>query len=164
MSLENINQEFRLKKIGEIRNYLIEEINQNKLMTKNHKKVFRILNYIDRSFIVISTITGCVSISTCASLDGIPIRITSSAIGLKICTITAGIERYKPIIKKEKKKHDKVVLLAKSKSNSIEVLISKVLIDSDITHDKFVLIEKEIENSSNKQKFRTYINQYYLIV
>ena len=82
-----MNQEFRLKKIDEIRNYLIEEINRNELMSKKHKKPCRVLNYIDHSFIVISTITGCVSISAFASLVGIPIRITSSAIGLKICVI-----------------------------------------------------------------------------
>ena len=74
-----------------------------------------------------------------ASLVGIPIGITSSAIGLKICAITAGIKKYKSIIKKKKKKHDQTVLLAKSKLSSIEVLISKALIDSNISHVKFVL-------------------------
>ena len=56
----------------------------------------------------------CVSISTFAPLIGIPIGILSSAIGLKICAITAGIKKCKSIIKK-KKKHDKIVLLAKAK-------------------------------------------------
>ena len=83
MPEENINPEFRLKKIDEIRNYLIEEINQNKLMSKKHKKLCRILNYIDHSLIVISTIIGYVSISAFASLVSIPIGITSSAIGVK---------------------------------------------------------------------------------
>ena len=78
-----MNQEFRLKRVDEVRNYLIEEINQNKLMGKKHKKVCRVLNYIDHSFIVISTIAGCVSISGFASLIGIPIGITSSAIELR---------------------------------------------------------------------------------
>ena len=79
-----------MKEIGEIRNYLIEEINGNELMRKKHKKVCRVLNYIDHSLIVTSTITECFSISTFASLVGIPIGITSSAIGLNICIITAG--------------------------------------------------------------------------
>ena len=51
--------------------------------------------------------------------------MTSSAIGLKICVIAAGNKKYKSIIKKKKKKHDKIVLLAKSKLNTIEVLMSK---------------------------------------
>ena len=63
MSEENINLEFRLKKVDEIRNYLIEEVNQNKLMSKTHKKFSRALNYIDHSLIAISAIIGCVSIS-----------------------------------------------------------------------------------------------------
>ena len=64
---------------------------------------------------------------------GIPIGITSSAMGLKIRAITAEIKKYKSIIKKKKIKHDKIVLLAKSKLNSIEVLLSKDLIDSNIS-------------------------------
>ena len=87
-------------------------------MSKKHKIVCRVLSYIDNSFIVISTITGCVSISSFPSLVGIPIGITSSAIGWKICVITAGIKKYKSIINKEnKKKHDKIVLLEKSNMN-----------------------------------------------
>ena len=92
---------------------------------------------------------------------GISIGFTSSATGVKICVKTAGIKKYKSINKKKrKKKHDKIVLLAKSKLNSMEVLISKSLIDSNISHDEFVLInnvlqefydmKKEIENSNDK--------------
>ena len=114
MAEENISQEFRLKNIDETRNYLIEEINRNELMSKKHKKVCTTLNYIEHFLILASTITGCVSISAFASLIGIPIGITSSAIGLKICAITAGIKKYKSIIKKKKKKHDKIRSLAKS--------------------------------------------------
>ena len=57
MPEENINQEFRLKKIDEIKNYLNEEINQHELMSKKHKKVCRVLNYIDHLFIPTFTIT-----------------------------------------------------------------------------------------------------------
>ena len=58
-----------------------------------------------------------------ASLIGIPVGFTSSAIGLQICAITAGIKKYKSIIKKKKEKHDQIVLLAKSKLNTIEVFL-----------------------------------------
>ena len=76
-----MNQEFKLKKIDEIRNYLIEEIDWNELLSKKHKKVCRVLNYIEHSLILISTITGCVSISEFASLIGILKGSTSSANG-----------------------------------------------------------------------------------
>ena len=76
---------------------------------------------------------------------GVLVGITSSATGLKICAITAGIKKYKSIIKKKKKKYDKVVLLAKSKLNRIEVLISKSLIDSNISHDELLLINNVLQ-------------------
>ena len=71
---------------------------------------------------------------------GIPIGIVTSTIGLKICAVPTRIKKYKSIIKKKKKKNDKIVLLTKSKLNNIEVLISKALINSVISHDEFVLI------------------------
>ena len=74
------------------------------------------------------------------SLVGVPIGITCSAVGLRSCVITAVIKKYKSIIKKKKRKHDKIVLLEKSKLSRIEVLIFKVLVDSVIGHDEFVLI------------------------
>ena len=77
-------------------------------------KVWTTLNFIEHIFILASAITGCLSISAFTSIVGIPLEITSSAIGSKICAITAGIKKYKSIIKKKKKKHNKIVLLAKS--------------------------------------------------
>ena len=61
-------------------------------MSKKHKKVWKTLSYIEHFFILASIITGCISISAFPFLVGIPIGIISSAIGLKICVITAGIK------------------------------------------------------------------------
>ena len=88
-------------------------------MSNKHNST--VLNYTDHLLIVISTITGCVSISTFVSLVGIPIRTRSTSIELKICAKTAGIKRYKSIIYEKKKKHGEKVLLAKSTLNSIIV-------------------------------------------
>ena len=90
-------------------------------MSKKHKKIYKTLNYIAHFLILVSIVIGCVSIFPFAPLLDIPIGITNSAIGLKIYVITAGIKKYKSIATKNKKKHDKIVLLAKSKQNSIEV-------------------------------------------
>ena len=83
---------------------------------------------------------------------GISIRITSSAIGLKICAIISGFKKYKSIIKKKKKKHDKIVSLAKSKLNRIEVLVSKSLIDSNVSYDEFVLTNNVLKKYEEMQK------------
>ena len=79
---------------------LIEEIKWNDLMSKKHKKVCRVLNYIEHLLTVISTIIGCASISAFSSLVAILIGIMSSESGLKICAETTGIKKYKSIIKK----------------------------------------------------------------
>ena len=103
-----ISKEFRLKNIDETRNYFLEEIKQNELMSKKPKKVCTTLNYIEHFLILASTITGCISISAFTSLIGIPVGISSSAIGLKNCAVTAAVKKYKSIIKKKEKKHDKI--------------------------------------------------------
>ena len=82
-----------------------------------------------------ATITGCIWISVFDFLVGVSIGIASSAVGLKICAITAAIKKYNSIIKKKKKKPNKIAILAKSNLNSIEVLIPKVSIYSFISHD-----------------------------
>ena len=137
--------------MDEKRNYFLEEIKQNELMSRKHKKVCTTLNYIEHLLILASTTTGYISVSAFASLIRVLIGITSSAIGLKICATTSEIKRYKSIIKKKKNKHDKIVFLRKSKLNSIEVLISKTLIDSVISQDEFVLTNN-ILNEYNEMK------------
>ena len=90
---------------------------------------------------------------------GIPIGITSSAIELKISAIAAGIKTYKSIIKKKKKKHVKIILLAKTKLNIIDVLISKALIDSNISYDEFILINNVLKQYDDmKEKFKNLKN------
>ena len=124
-------------------------------MSKKHKNVYRVLNYIEHLLILISTVAGCVFISTFTSLVGIPTGITSSPIRLKICVIISGIKKYKSIIKKKKKKHDKILSLAKSKLNSVQILISKALIDSNITHNEFALknnVPKEFDDRKEEIK------------
>ena len=125
-------------------------------MRRKYKKVYTTLNYMKHFFVLASTVTGCVSIFAFASLFGISVETTSSAIGLKIGAIAAGIKKYKSIINKENKKHDKMLLLAKTNLNMIVASISKALIDSNISHDEFILtnnalkvygdLKEEIEN------------------
>ena len=124
MSEENITQKFTPKNIDKIRNYLIEEINQNELISKKHKTVYRNLNYMEHSLILISTIIGCVFISDFAFLVGVSVGITSSAIEA----------------------------LAKFKLDSVRLLISKTLIHVLINNvpKEFDDMKEEIKNSNDK--------------
>ena len=75
--------------IDEIRNNIVEEIEQIELMSKKHKKVCTTLNYIEHFLILPFTVSEYISMSAFLSLVGISMEITNSAIGLKICAITA---------------------------------------------------------------------------
>ena len=74
------------------------------------------------------------------------------AVGIKIYAITTEVKKYRSIVKKKKKKHEKIVLLGKNKLNAIEILISKVLIDSYISHDKSVSVNRNFSVSETYTK------------
>ena len=77
---------------------------------KNIKKLCKYLNCVEHFLILSSTIAGCVSISAFVSLVCLPVGITRSAVEIKFFAIIAGFNRYKSIIKKNNKKHDKSVV------------------------------------------------------
>ena len=75
--------------IDETGNYLLDEIKRNDLISEKYKKRFKYLNYVKHLHVLVSTVTGCVSISVFASLVCVPIGITGSVVGTKICAVTA---------------------------------------------------------------------------
>ena len=111
------------RKIIKTKKYLLDEIKHNDLMNEKYEKTFKYLNYAQHLFILVSTVTGFVSTSAFASVVCVPFGITNSAVGVNICAITAGAEKYKSVIEKKKKQHDKIVLLGKDKLNTIKVQI-----------------------------------------
>ena len=131
-------------------------------MSKKYKKVCTALHFIEHLLILPSAVTGYVSISAFASLVGIPIGIKGSALGLKNCVTTIGVKKYNSIIKKKRKKHDEMVLLAKTKLKSTEILISRVLIDSYISHDEFVSVNNVLKEYDIKKQSKTKKPQQFL--
>ena len=107
-------------------------------MSRKYRKVCTTLNILNNFFILACAVTECISIAAFTYLLGTPIGTLISVIRLKIWAIDAGITECQPIIKKKKKKYHKTALLAKSKLNNAKVVISKVLIDSNISYDEFV--------------------------
>ena len=125
--VEEASLAFKLRKLDETRNNLLDEIRYNDLTSEKYKNTCKDLNYVGNLLILSSTTAVCVSISTFPWLVCVPVGITISIVRINICAITAGINRWKSIIKK-KKKHDKMLVLGKDKLNAIEILISKALI------------------------------------
>ena len=93
--------EFKLKEMDKTRNYFMEEIKQNELISKKHKKLCKILKYTEHLLILAATVSGCVSVSALASLIGIPIGIASFATTINITIIIAQIKKHKSIAKKK---------------------------------------------------------------
>ena len=101
--VEEASLEFILRKIDKARNYLLDEIKHNYLMSESIKITCKYLNYVKHFLVLAIPIIGCVSISAWVSLVVIPVGITSSAVGIKICAISAGIKKYKSLIKIKRK-------------------------------------------------------------
>ena len=126
-----------------IENYFINEINEEKSYSKKLSKYVTIFGYIDKILIVLSATSSSVSIISFASTIGVPAGIANASFTL-IFSITAGI--IKTLLSttiKKKKKHNQILILAKSKYNSIEALISQALNDMDISHKEFITILDE---------------------
>ena len=138
------------------KNYLLEEIKHNYLISEKYKKTCKYLNYVKHLLILASIVTGCVSISVFDSLVCIPVGITNSAVGIKICVNTAGMKIYKSIIQKKKEKYDEIVLRGKAKLKIIEVLI-KSLIDSYNGHGEFVSLNNALRKYNEmKEEIKKY--------
>ena len=134
---------FRLNEISKIENYLHEEINQRKSCSKKLSKYVAAFDYIDKILIVLSATTGGVSICSFTSVVGAPVGIASASFTLIFSLTTGIVKKLLNITRNKKKKHDKILMLAKSKLNSIETLISQALIDMEISHEEFIAIFKE---------------------
>ena len=134
----------RLDKITENENYFHEEINQRKLCNKKLSKYVAAFDYIDKVLIALSATTGGVSICSFTSNVGAPVRIASARFTLMFSLTRGIIKKLLSITRrKKKKKHDKILMLTKTKLNNIETLISQALIDMEISHEEFVTILKE---------------------
>ena len=133
----------RLNKITEIENYFHEEISQRKSCSKKLSRYVTAFDYIDKVLIVLSATTGGVSICSFTSVVGAPVGMASESFTLIFYLTTGIVKKLIVITKNKKKKHNKILMLDKSKLNSIETLISQALIDIEISHEEFIAIFKE---------------------
>ena len=135
---------FRLYEIKKIDNCFINDINQQKAQSKKLSRYVTIFDYIDKILIVLSATTSGVSIISFTSTTiGESVGIVSASFTLIFSLTTGIIKKLLNMTINKKKKHDQLLMLAKSKFNSIETLISQALIDLDISHEEFIMILNE---------------------
>ena len=148
---------FRLSEIIVIENYFYHEINERKSYIKKLSKYVTISEYIDKILIILSATSGGVSAMSFVSIARVPVGIAGASFTL-IFSIAKGIIKILlkillKITRNKKKIHDKILMLAKSKLNSIEKLISKALNDMDISHEEFTTILNE-KDKYDKIKYK----------
>ena len=140
------NQQFRLNKISEIEDYFISKIKERELMSKKLSKYISFFDYFDKSLIVLSVTSGSISIASFATVIGIPVRITRASLSLAFSLCTGLVKKLLKATRNKKKKHNKIVMLARSKLNSIESKISEALINNQVSHEDLITIINEERN------------------
>ena len=134
---------FRVSEIIGIENYFHQEINQRKSCSKKLSKYVTAFDYIDKILIVLSATSSGVSIISFTSIIGAPVGIASASFTLIFSLTTGKIKKLLSITRNKKKRHDEILMLAKSKLDSIETSVSQALIDMEISHEEFNAIIKE---------------------
>ena len=114
-------------------------------MSKKLSKYIAVFDYINKTLIVLSATSGEISIVSFTSVIGVPVGIASASFSLVLSLITGTIKKLLMITRNKKKKHNKIVMLAKSKLSSIETLVSQALINFEISHEEFKTIVNENE-------------------
>ena len=126
-----------------IEKYFIKEINQRKSCIKKLSKYVSAFDYIDKILIVLSATSGGACIISSVSVVGVPVGIAPAIFTLFFSLTTGIIEALLRTTRNKKKKHYKILRLAKSILNSIETLASQALIDMEISHEEFITILQE---------------------
>ena len=136
-------QQLRLNKINEIKDYFLAEIRERELISKNLSKYIASFEYFNKSLIFLSVVASSISIASFATLIGAPAGIMGASCGLTYSITTGFMKTFFKTTRNKKKKHNKIVMLARSKLNSIESKISEALINNEISHEDFMTIINE---------------------
>ena len=124
-------------------------------MSKRLSKYIAFCDYFDKSLIVLSATSGSISIASFATVIGTPVGIASASLSLTFSLSTGIVKKLLKTTRNKKKKHNTIIMLARSKLNSIESKVSEALINSDTSHEDFmVIINEEKKYGELKESIR----------
>ena len=112
-------------------------------MSKSLSKYTASFEYFHKSLIILSLATGSISIASFATVIGAPVGIMSASCSLAFSIITGFVKKLRKTRRNKMKNHNKIVMLARSKLNSIESKISEALTNNEISHEDFMTILNE---------------------
>ena len=147
-----------------MKNYFYQEINQRKSCSKKLNKCVTTFDYLDKILIVLSSTSSRVLIISFTSIVGAPVGIARASLTLIFSLTIRIVKKLLNKTRNKKKKHDKILMLAKSKLNSIETLISQALIDMEISHEEFITILKEKDKYEKMKENLRSENEEYKIM
>ena len=130
-------QQLRLNKIDEIKNYFLADIRERELISKNLCMYIASFEYFNKSFIFLSVLPGSISIALLVSVIGVPSGIIGASCGFTFSVTSGFVKKFLKTIRNKNKNHNKIVMLVRSKLNSIERKISEALINNEISHEDF---------------------------
>ena len=134
---------YRLNEMNKIKEYFNKEVNERKDIINKLNKYIIDFDYLDKIFITLSASFGTLSIASHATVIGIPTGIAGASLIL-IFTISTSVNKsLLQVTKIRKKKHNKIITLAKDKLNLIDSLLSSALNDLKISHEEFSNIMTE---------------------
>ena len=156
------DQQFRLNKINEIKDHFITDNKERELMKKRHSKYIASFDYFDKSLIVLLVATGIIFMASFTTVIGAPVGIMSASCSLKFSVTTGFLKKILKTIRNKNKKHNKVVMLFRSKLNSMESKISDALINNAISHEDFMTwrLNEEKKYRELKKSIRMMNNQW----
>ena len=129
-------------------------------MSKNPSRYIASFDYLNKSLIVLLAATGSFSIASFATAIGAPVGIMSASCSLAFSITTGFVKKFLKTTRNKKKKHNKIVMLARSKLNSIESKISEALINNEISHEDFMTILNEEKKYRELKEIIRMMNSY----
>ena len=149
------DQQFKLNKINETKDYFLAEVRERELISKNPSEYIASLDYFDKSSNVLAILSGSISIASFASVIGAPAGIIGASCGCTFSITSEFVKKFLKTIRNKIKKHNEIIMLARSKLNSIESKISKALMDNEISHEDFeTIINEEKKYRELKESIR----------
>ena len=155
----NEQTDYRLMEIAKIKDYFDQEIKYEQLLTSKLSKYLTDFDYADKILTVFLTTFFGTNIFAYIRGRKQLLGLISSTFSLVFCLSNGIIKKLQQETKIIKKKHNRLLYLAKNKLDCVEMLISNSVKDEIIDHDEFLAIMKEKKqydnekNESDKSKF-----------
>ena len=121
-------------------------------MIKRLSKCIASFDYFEKSLIFLSATSGSISIASFVTVTGAPVAVASSGFTLVFSMSTGIVKKLLKITQSKMEKHNKIVILARSKLNSIESKIPDTLINNEISYEDFTTIINEEKTMVNSKK------------